>query len=71
MDACLVSVHKVNDNISEVFAAVFLQKMSAALDGGVRLSLSAGNLFLEDFFTTFGNRIAVTEGRQKGPVELR
>src|SRR5215813_14238744 len=58
------SPDEINDDLRQLFALVFLQKMPGAGDRHVRLALRAGNEFLKDSLAASRHRIAVAESRQ-------
>src|SRR5262245_64163473 len=64
-DSLLRPPDKVNDDLRQFGAFVFLQKMSGACDRHVWLALRARDQFLKDPLAASRHRIAVAEGRQQ------
>lgn len=61
---------EIDDHFGQILATVLLQKVPAALDGGMGLTLSPRDLGLKNLFTATGDRIAITKGGQEGFFEL-
>src|SRR5581483_4333198 len=64
-----VTPDEVDDDLGQFGAAVLLEEVAAAGDGGVGLALGAGDLLLEDAVAAAGDGVAVGEGGEERAVE--